>query len=499
MRIAFLNPQGNFDPQDRYWTAHPDFGGQLVYVKEVALALAAQGHRADILTRRVLDPDWHGFESTVDAYPGQPGVRIIRLSCGPEGFLRKELLWPYLPEWTQRILTYYQNQGTLPDLWTGHYADGGLSAAMLSEATGQPFTLTGHSLGAQKLERLLGTGQGIKALEAEYHFGARLTAERIAMSRADRIIVSTRQEQRQQYGHRWYAGAVEPGDDSRFEIIPPGVNLTLFDRGNTNSKEAATAQKVELALKRDLAPDRTSLPCILASARLEPKKNHVGLVQAFLGSRELQEKANLVLAVRGLEGSLRATTVEGLDLPTEAKEILTEIKELAEDHGLWPSLGTLSLEGQQELAAAYRHLAGRRTIFCLPAHHEPFGLAPLEAMAAGLPVVATRFGGPSESMVDTDGEYGVLVDPNDQADLAAGLLRLIADPNAWHRFREAGHQRVLDRYTWQRTAERYAAVCARLAEEPRRTGGVGIHPYWTGGAEAPSIEALVAGGASATT
>ena len=44
MHIAFLNPQGNFDPQDRYWTAHPDFGGQLVYVKEVALALGRLGH-----------------------------------------------------------------------------------------------------------------------------------------------------------------------------------------------------------------------------------------------------------------------------------------------------------------------------------------------------------------------------------------------------------------------------------------------------------------------
>ena len=37
MRIAFLNPQGNFDPEDSYWTEHPDFGGQLVYVKQVAL------------------------------------------------------------------------------------------------------------------------------------------------------------------------------------------------------------------------------------------------------------------------------------------------------------------------------------------------------------------------------------------------------------------------------------------------------------------------------
>ena len=34
MQVSFLNPQGNFDPKDSYWTAHPDFGGQLVYVRE---------------------------------------------------------------------------------------------------------------------------------------------------------------------------------------------------------------------------------------------------------------------------------------------------------------------------------------------------------------------------------------------------------------------------------------------------------------------------------
>ena len=87
MRISFLNPQGNFDPEDRYWTAHPDFGGQLVYVKEVAQALGKLGHQADILTRRIVDPEWKGFEEELDHYPGHPNVRIVRLLCGPAGFL----------------------------------------------------------------------------------------------------------------------------------------------------------------------------------------------------------------------------------------------------------------------------------------------------------------------------------------------------------------------------------------------------------------------------
>ena len=63
MHIAFLNPQGNFDPEDSHLTEHPDFGGQLVYVKEVACAMAEMGHKVDILTRRVLDHEIYGLTS----------------------------------------------------------------------------------------------------------------------------------------------------------------------------------------------------------------------------------------------------------------------------------------------------------------------------------------------------------------------------------------------------------------------------------------------------
>ena len=109
MRIAFVNPQGNFDPEDRYWTAHPDFGGQLVYVKEVALALGRLGHQVDILTRRIIDPG-------VAWVRGQPGCLSRRspmcascgCPCGGDRFLRKEDLWPYLgTEWVPNIVEFY--------------------------------------------------------------------------------------------------------------------------------------------------------------------------------------------------------------------------------------------------------------------------------------------------------------------------------------------------------------------------------------------------------
>ena len=66
MHIVFLNPQGNFDPKDSYLTEHPDFGGQLVYVKELAQALATNGHKVDIVTRKIIDSDWPEFSTNQD-------------------------------------------------------------------------------------------------------------------------------------------------------------------------------------------------------------------------------------------------------------------------------------------------------------------------------------------------------------------------------------------------------------------------------------------------
>ena len=220
MHLAFLNPQGNFDPADSYWTEHPDFGGQLVYVKNVALALAALGHRVDIVTRRIDDPDWPEFSAIADAYPG--GVRILRIDCGDDGrFLRKEDLWPYLGrDWVPGMIAHYRAEGSMPDAATGHYGDGGLAAALLRNLAGIPYTFTGHSLGAQKFDKLLAAGSTVDALDARYRFARRIEAERIAMNHAGAVITSTAQERFEQYGHPAYTGAVETDDDDRFSIVP---------------------------------------------------------------------------------------------------------------------------------------------------------------------------------------------------------------------------------------------------------------------------------------
>jgi sucrose-phosphate synthase len=459
VRVAFLNPQGNFDPSDRGWAEHPDFGGQLVYVKETALAMAAAGHKVDILTRQMEDAQWPEFADRFDSYAGQAGVRIVRLPCGPKHFLKKEELWPHLAEWVDRIEEFYRAEGANPDTTTAHYGDGGLAAVLLEERCGVPFTLTGHSLGAQKLDKLLAEGRALPHLLEELHFDKRLAAERLSMARAGRIITSTRQERFQQYGHTVYRGAVDPENEAKFAVIAPGVNLEVFDQSAHTEVEDSVASKVEAMLDRDIPPERRGLPIVICSSRLEPKKNHIALVRAWAEDARLREVANLVIVVRGSSDPLRQTGAHKGTTRTVIEELLAIIRK----NELWPAISAFDLNSQSELAAAYRHLGDNyRGIFSLTAVYEPFGLAPLEAMAAGLPAVVTMNGGPSETLRDGKTEYGVLVNPEDPIDIANGISRLATDPEEWSRLKRLGRQRVANRFTWERTAAGYVEVLQQL-------------------------------------
>ncbi len=465
MYLAFLNPQGNFDPNDSHWTAHPDFGGQLVYVKNLALAMGRMGHSVDILTRRIFDPDWPEFADPFDRYPGEPSVRIVRLPAGPERFLPKEELWPYLgPDWVPAIEEHFQREGHRPGLLLAHYGDGGIAAVLLSDDTGIPFTFTAHSLGAQKMDKLNACPENLAELQSRLHFAQRLLAERLAMNRSLVNIASTRQERFEQYTHRAYRGAVDVNDDRRFAVVPPGVALEIFDRSVRLPEEDAVREHVVRALQRDIAPERLRLPSIVASSRLDPKKNHMGLVRAFARHSELRRAANLVIVTAEFDDPMASDRAAA-----ERNPVMAEILKEVEQHHLRGMVSMFALRGQKSLAAGYRYFVSTRSVFALTSLYEPFGLAPLEAMAAGLPAVVTRNGGPQESLRDENGEYGVLVDPASPDDISRGLMRLLGDDAAWRRFAEAGYRRVLERYTWERTAEGYLdAVRTRLGRSAAR-------------------------------
>jgi glycosyltransferase involved in cell wall biosynthesis len=109
------------------------------------------------------------------------------------------------------------------------------------------------------------------------------------------------------------------------------------------------------------------------------------------------------------------------------------------------------------------HVLSCIDIFVLPSLHEGMPNVILEAMAAGLPVVATNVGGTPEVVVD--GETGFLVPPRDPKALADAIVRLINDPELRKRFGQAGRERIEKHFTIQETVRKTEALYSRLLKE----------------------------------
>ncbi|KAF7328609.1 Glycosyltransferase family 1 protein [Mycena sanguinolenta] len=458
LHLVFLNPQGNFDNANSGIGEHPDFGGQLIYVREICASLARHGINVDIVTRQFVDERWPTFAKTTELLlthtSGQ--VRIIRVPCGPDSFLRKEDLWPHLESWVYNIAAFYAREGQLPDASTGHYGDGGLACAMLEDISKIPFaSFTAHSLGAQKRDIIIKEGQDL----ADFNFPSRLEAECRSLRAAFRIIVSTNMERCEQYAHPAYKNVIDVDlDPARFVFIPPGVNLDIFGPDIVGPMEEPSVKTFIEALARDIPAHRHHLPIVIAAGRLDFKKNHISIVQAFANHDKLRHNANLLMLIKGgpqaFQNPEACFTGEELQIATRMMKIM-QGADMAGTCVIVPGLQNT----QPELAAIFRHL--RRTkqgIFCHPAHYEPFGLMVLEAIAAGIPAVCTQNGGPIESLKSGDEQYAMLVDPSNIDEIATCLYKLVSSPTKWQEYQTKSQKHVLDNYSWDAAADRYLKV-----------------------------------------
>jgi glycosyltransferase involved in cell wall biosynthesis len=153
-------------------------------------------------------------------------------------------------------------------------------------------------------------------------------------------------------------------------------------------------------------------------------------------------------------------------LPSSAREHLTwtiygtgaygdTLRELVASQGLADVVSLGGLVDYEELPDRLRDA----DLFVLPSLQEGLPLSLLEAMACGLPVLATRVGGIPRVVVD--GEHGLLVEPGDPARLADALLRLINDSRLREVMGRAGHH-AAQSWSWAAVWQRYERVLAPL-------------------------------------
>jgi glycosyltransferase involved in cell wall biosynthesis len=103
---------------------------------------------------------------------------------------------------------------------------------------------------------------------------------------------------------------------------------------------------------------------------------------------------------------------------------------------------------------------GAGDVFLLPSSEESFGLAALEAMACGVPVVASNAGGIPELVVD--GEGGFTFPVGDTSAMAERVVALLSDPRELARQRERARLRATETFSTAKIVDRYEALYRRL-------------------------------------
>jgi glycosyltransferase involved in cell wall biosynthesis len=179
-------------------------------------------------------------------------------------------------------------------------------------------------------------------------------------------------------------------------------------------------------------PPKFTIPTIVFTGRLVPQK----------GVHILKE-AMRILDRRGVAANCKVVGTAGF-----GRERSTRYTRSLRRHSP-PNIDFLGYHVGGQLAA----LLANADIFCCPSvWNDPFPLAPLEAMATGLPVVASRVGGLPEALAHGG---GVLVPPNDAVALAEALECLVRDAELRLRLGSAARVAFLDHFRWSNVRSQY--------------------------------------------
>jgi D-inositol-3-phosphate glycosyltransferase len=364
-----------------------DAGGQNVCVAEVAAALGRRGVDVVVYTRRD-DPT---LPRRVDLVPG---VVVEHVDAGPPCEVSKDLLLPYMDEFAARLAREWRDER--PDVVHSHFWMSGKAALTAARPLGIPVVHTFHALGVVKRRH-----QGSKDTSPP----ERIPVERAVLYGADRIVATCTDEV--------FELARLGGDVHRIHVVPCGVDVDLFRPDGP------------------AAPRTSGLHRVVSVSRLVERKGLGNVISALASLPDVE------LVVAG--GPERARLFDD----PQARRLRTLAHEVGVADRVHFTGGLL----REQVAALLR---SADLVVCVP-WYEPFGIAPLEAMACGVPVVASAVGGLIDSVVD--GVTGRHVPPRRPDAIAVAVRELLDDPALRAALGRGGVERARVRFSWERVAD----------------------------------------------
>jgi D-inositol-3-phosphate glycosyltransferase len=375
-----------------------DAGGQNVHVASLASAMARQGASVTVYTRR----DNPALSARV---PLTDGVDVVHVDAGPAEPVPKDALWPWMPRFAQELGRLLEDER--PHVVHSHFWMSGAAAVWACTPLGIPVVHTFHALGTVKRRH-----QGASDTSPR----ERLQVERGLLRRVSHVIATCSDEV--------FELARMGADTHSISVIPCGVDLGLFTTG-------------------DAPEPRTGRPFrILVVSRLVERKGIGNTLEAMAAL------AGCSLLVAG--GPPRERLAED----REASRLIR----LADELGVGTRTRFLGQVGRDGIPPLMR---SADAVVCVP-WYEPFGIVPLEAMACGVPVVASAVGGLVDTVVHE--RTGLHVPPRRPDRVAEAVSRLDNAPAFARRLGRAGARRARKGYGWDAIARSTLRIYEQLVE-----------------------------------
>ncbi len=387
-----------------------DSGGMNVYIRELSRQMARRAHTMDVFTRRL---DRETPEITII----DERTRVIQIEAGPPE-AAKDSVRRFFQLFTQGVMDFQRRDGRTYDLVHSHYWLSGSVGRLLKAEWQVPHVVMFHTLGEAKNRHHL------DEREPAY----RIQGERLVAGEADRIICAGE-------GEKEMLVRVYGAPAHRVNIVPCGVDTVRFR-----------------PMKRGRVRCRLSLPgdeaIILFVGRIEPLKGIDVLIRA----------------VAQLDGPFRLLVIGGDDKDSARKDQLVA---LASELGIDARVTFLDAVPHRELPLYYN----AADICVVPSYYESFGLVALEAMACGIPVVASRVGGLKDTVLD--GRTGYLV-PWRCPEPFAERLELLLSNETLRRSLGREARAAAERFRWSEVAAKVEDVYHDLVSQYRGVL-VGVH------------------------
>ncbi|MBI4504794.1 MAG: glycosyltransferase [Chloroflexi bacterium] len=382
-----------------------------VYVRELSRELGRRGLAVDVYTR------WTDRDVPQVVQFGD-NARVIHVPAGRIGSLPKAALWPHLPEFVYHIDRYVAARGLGYGLIHSHYWLSGWAGLLLSRRWHVPHAAMFHTLA--ELKR--------RARPEERESPERTRVEREVIACADAIVAASAHERTQMV-------SLYGAEPQRVDVVPCGVDLDLFRPG---SPQQARRQ---LGLGDE--------PVALYVGRIEPLKGLDLLIRTLpLLPKSVRSRALLLIV-----GGEREPATPSHNGHIDER---TRLANMARELGVAAQVRFTGAVPQAELLWYYR----AADVAVLPSYYESFGLAAIEALACGTPVVASMVGGLLTTVAD--GQSGFLVPWRCPPAFAEKIGALLTDLPL--RQRLAGNARAsVAAFGWPSVADRVLSVYRHLA------------------------------------